>query len=102
MDNVVVLQNNLRAGLLCMTLNSIAVMQNSIIIGNIVSKVAYNHSKMSAIQLINVEFARNYLIRRKLYMGPNCYAIIQINTFNGNNVSSAVYIYFWEDYCQTQ
>lgn len=50
MDNVVVLQNNLRAGLLCMTLNAIAVIQNSIIIANIVSKAVYNHSETSGIQ----------------------------------------------------
>ena len=60
MDNAVVLQNNLRAGLLCMTLNAIAVIQNSIIIANIVSKAVYNHSETSGIQLINVEFTRNY------------------------------------------
>ena len=63
MDNVVVLQNNLRAGLLCMTLNAIAVIRNSIIIANIVSKAVYNHSETGEIQLINVEFTRNYLLR---------------------------------------
>ena len=46
-----------------MTLNSIAVIRNRIIIANIVSKAVYNHSETGEIQLINVEFTRNYLMR---------------------------------------
>lgn len=78
MDNVVVLQNNLRAGLLCMTLNAIAVIQNSIIIANIVSKAVYNHSETSGIQLINVEFTRNYT---SVYSGTSVTVWINIQVY---------------------
>ena len=78
MDNVVVLQNNLRAGLLCMTLNAIAVIQNSITIANIVSKAVYNHSETSGIQLINVEFTRNYT---SVYSGTSVTVWINIQVY---------------------
>ena len=79
--------------LLQMESNSNAIIENNILTENIVSRVVYLLVRKSTIQLQNVKFTRNKLMRDLLQVESNSNAFIENNVLTENTVSGAVYCF---------
>ena len=92
LNNVTFTRNNFKEGLLHMTSNSSAIIQNNALTGNNLAKNVYNLYEASTIQLNDVEFTRNNIKGRLLDMASSCSAIIQNSIIIENKVEWNVYV----------
>ena len=90
MNNTTFTRNSIERMLLILQSNSTAIIQNSTLTENNVSRAVYSIYDMSNIQINNVAFTRNNITEFLMIIFWNSSAIIQNSTLTENNLSIAL------------